>query len=115
MARGRKTDVVVAVTVEQRKILESWRRSTKISAGLARRGRVILLRADGVSMAEIARVAGISRRFVYKWIERFRAEGVIGLEDKPGRGKKGRCVVTPMVVSDASDTAREGVGAYTGA
>ena len=29
---------------------------------------------------------GISRRFVYKWVQRFLEQGVEGLADKPGRG-----------------------------
>ena len=29
---------------------------------------------------------GISRRFVYKWAQRFLQHGIEGLADKPGRG-----------------------------
>ena len=42
MVRGRKTNLVVCLTPEQRDILESWQRSITIPAGLARRGRIIL-------------------------------------------------------------------------
>jgi transposase len=34
----------------------------------------------------VAVTVGISRRFVYKWVQRFLADGVEGLADKPGRG-----------------------------
>ena len=55
-------------------------------AGRARRGRIILLLADGVPISAIATTVGISRRFVYKWVQRFLEKGVEGLADKPGRG-----------------------------
>jgi transposase len=37
-------------------------------------------------LAQIAATVGISRRFVYKWTQRFLEQGVEGLADKPGRG-----------------------------
>ncbi len=87
MVRGRKTNLVVCLTPEERDILESWRRSTTIRAGLARRGRIILLLADGASISHISRTVGIRRRFIYKWVARFQNQGVTGLTDKPGRGR----------------------------
>ncbi len=49
MAKGRKTSVVIDITLEQREILTAWQRSTIIRAGLAKRGRIILMLADGAS------------------------------------------------------------------
>lgn len=66
----------------------AWQRSTTIPAGRARRGRIILLLADGVPISHIADTVGISRRFVYKWVKRFLQYGVDGLTDKPGRGQR---------------------------
>lgn len=86
MAQGRKTALTMHLTVGQRQTLLAWQRSTTIPAGRARRGRIILLMADGVPLTQIAATVGISRRFVYKWARRFLAEGVAGLADKPGRG-----------------------------
>jgi transposase len=37
-------------------------------------------------IAQIATTVGISRRFVYKWVQRFLEQGLEGLADKPGRG-----------------------------
>jgi transposase len=37
-------------------------------------------------IAQIAATVGISRRFVYKWVQRFLQKGLEGLADKPGRG-----------------------------
>ena len=56
--------------------------------GHAKRGRVILLIADGVPLSHIAETIGISRRFIYKWTKRFLQDGLKGLADKPGRGSR---------------------------
>jgi DNA-binding CsgD family transcriptional regulator len=83
MARGRKTSITIRLTPAQRQTLLMWQRATAIPAGLARRGRIILLVADGVSISDVAATVGISRRFVYKWVQRFVQEGLEGLHDKP--------------------------------
>jgi biotin operon repressor len=86
MARGFTTSLTIHLTPAERRTLQAWQRSTTVSAGLARRGRIILLLADGVTISDIAATVGISRRFVYKWAQRFLEQGVEGLADKPGRG-----------------------------
>ncbi len=88
MARGRHTSITIRLTTKERQTLPAWQRSTSIPAGRARRGRVILLLADRVPISRIADTVGISRRFVYKWTQRFLQEGVAGLADKPGRGRR---------------------------
>ena len=87
MPRGRKTALAISLTDGERQTLMAWQRSTTIPAGRAKRGRIILLLADGVPISHIARTVGISRRFVYKWVQRFLQDGVEGLADKPGRGR----------------------------
>jgi hypothetical protein len=84
MARGRKTSFTIRLTPAERQTLLAWQRSTTIPAGLARRGRVILLLADGVPISHIAVTVGIGRRFVYKWVQRFLQAGLEGLADKAG-------------------------------
>jgi transposase len=88
MARGRTTSLTICLTPAERRTLLAWQRATTISAGRARRGRIILLMADRVPISDVAATVGISRRFVYKWVQRFMAEGVEGLADKPGRGHR---------------------------
>jgi transposase len=44
--------------------------------------------ADGVPVSHIATTVGISRRFVYKWVQRFMQDGLDGLADKAGRGHR---------------------------
>ena len=86
MARGRKPALILRLTPAERLTLLSWQRSTTISAGLARRARMLLLRADGMTITDIAATVGLSRRHIDKWIQRFVQEGLAGLADKPGRG-----------------------------
>jgi len=87
MARGRTTSLTIRLTPAERQTLLAWQRATTIPAGRARRGRILLLLADGVSISDIAETVGISRRFVYKWVQRFLRAGLEGLMDKPGRGQ----------------------------
>ena len=82
MPRGRKTSFTIRLTPEERRTLLAWQRLTSIPAGLARRGRIILLLADGVTITDIAATVGLSRRHTYKWIQRFVQEGLEGLADQ---------------------------------
>src|SRR5438132_2681209 len=88
MARGRTTSLTIRFTPTEHQTLLAWLRATTISAGLARRARIILLLADRVTITDIAATVGMSRRHTYKWIERFVQEGLEGLEEKPGRGRR---------------------------
>ena len=89
MGRGRTTSLTIQLTPTQRQTLLAWQRSTTtISAGRARRGRIIVLVADGMPISDVAATVGISRRFVYKWVQRFLEKGMEGLTDKPGRGHR---------------------------
>jgi len=90
MARGRQTSLRIRLTPVDRQTLLTWQRSTTIPAGRARRGRIILQLADGVPISHIATAVGISRRFVYKWVQRFLQYGIEGLTDKRGRGRQSR-------------------------
>ena len=88
MARGRRTSLTIRLTPAERLTLLAWQRSTTISGGLARRGRLLLLLADGMTITDAAASVGLSRRHTYKWIQRFMQEGLEGLVDKPGRGHR---------------------------
>jgi hypothetical protein len=65
MAQGRKTSVTIRLTPVQRQTLMTWQRSTAIPAGLARRGRIILLLADGVTITDIAAAVSMSRGHIH--------------------------------------------------
>jgi CRP-like cAMP-binding protein len=83
MPRGRTTSFTIRLTPAQRQTLQAWQRSTAIPVGLARRGRILLLLADGMTITDIATTVGMTRRHVYKWIHRFVREGVEGLQARP--------------------------------
>ena len=80
MAQGRKTALVIRLTPAEHLTLLTWQRGTTVSAGLARRARIILLRAEGVPVTAIAATVGMGRRHVYKWLHRFQQEKLAGLE-----------------------------------
>ena len=88
MARGRKTSLMIRLTLAERQMLLTWQRATALRAGLVRRARIILLLADGVTITDIAATVGLSRRHTYKWIQRFGQTGLEGLADKPGLGRR---------------------------
>lgn len=58
---------------------------------LRERAAALLKIAAGQSAAAVARTGLLRPRqpaTVYRWLRRFRAEGVAGLRDRPGRGRK---------------------------
>jgi len=87
MARGRKTSLHFNISSLDRETLQRWQRSPSIPAGQAKRARLIILLADGMSVTDTAGMAGIARRLVYKWAHRFMLEGIRGLSDRPRPGR----------------------------
>jgi transposase len=66
-------------------------RDTAPKPHLRERAGAILKVADGRSAASVARAGLLRPRqpdTVYRWIHRFRAAGIAGLEDRPGRGRR---------------------------
>jgi Winged helix-turn helix len=88
MARGRRTSFTIRLTPAERLTLLAWQRATTIPAGQARRARLLLLLADGMTITEAAATVGLSRRHSYKWIQRFVQEGLAGLHEKPRRDRR---------------------------
>jgi hypothetical protein len=86
--QGRKTSLVVHLTAEQRAELEHWQRAPTVQAGLARRGRLILLMEQASSLSHAARVVGLTLRNARKWVHRFLERGTAGLTDRPRPGRK---------------------------
>lgn len=66
-------------------------RRTKASTTSRRdglRAEIILRRAQGQKQSEAAQALGCSEACVSRWTARFRAQGLEGLKDAPGRGRK---------------------------
>lgn len=61
-----------------------------MSAGLAKRARMVLLASDGVGNREIARLVAASPTTVIAWRERYQSLGLAGLKDRdrPGRPRE---------------------------
>ena len=90
MSSGRKSNFVVSLSEKEMAILHHECRCTHTLSGVARRIRIIVLRAEGHTQKEIAARVGVGRSIVRKWIERYLASGIQGLSDlsRPGRPHK---------------------------
>jgi transposase len=84
--------------------------------GLARRARVILLSAEGMSGIAIAARLGLSNGQVSRILGRFRAGGIDGLCERPRRGRRDHAVpddVVQRVLELASSTPPAGRPRWT--
>jgi len=86
--RDRHTALTITLTADEGETLARWQRSAQIPARHARRGRILLLLAEGVTVTEVAQRVGMPRRSVALWAQRFLQHGIAGLTDKPGRGRR---------------------------
>lgn len=73
-----------------RQEIERLQRSPTTAAGITRRARAVLLMADNVSGAEVARMTGYTPVQVSRIRRRFAAEGLRGLMDRPRSGRPPR-------------------------
>jgi transposase len=67
--------------------LAQWVRSPTRAAGLVRRAQIVLLAAEGRPVRGIAQELGVDRNRVRRWLDRFRAQGLAGLADRPRSGR----------------------------
>ena len=65
-------------------------RGSKVSVRDRFRANIILRRLEGKSETEVAQALGCRLGAVCKWSKRFDAQGITGLKDAPGRGRKER-------------------------
>jgi transposase len=84
---GPRSTRVVDLSHEERATLEALTRRTTVAAGLVRRARMVLLAADGMPLDRIARAVGADRTIVRTWVDRYRAGGLVALEDRPRSGR----------------------------
>lgn len=100
------------VTEDQKQALLIMHRSLKMEKRYTQRATIILLSAEGKSLEEIIAATGLSRPVVNKWRQRFRLQGIEGLQDAPRSGKP--VVITAdqkaMVVQKACE---KPTGGYT--
>jgi len=78
----------ICLTSVDRQRLQRAVRSPTTAQRFARRSHIVLLAADGLSVAEIAGRLGTSSPTVRLWARRFAQAGIEGIRnDAPGRGR----------------------------
>jgi len=86
--RGRKPSFTIQLPPAHLQELEHWLRSTNLKHGLVRRARLLVLLHHGHTLKDAAGTATLTVRNARKWAKRYLAQGLAGLDDKPGRGRK---------------------------
>jgi len=81
-------------------------RLPSVPSGLARRARMVLLAADGMPNAQIARTVGVSRPTVIGWRDRYQAGGIAALDDRPRSGRPAEIDEIEVVVATLADDGR---------
>jgi transposase len=89
-----------------RKKLADLARLPSVPSGLAKRARLILLAADGVPNAEIARLTGVSRPTVIGWRDRYEAGGIAALEDAPRSGQSAEIDEIEVIAATLADSGK---------
>lgn len=84
---GRKSSTII-LTQEEREYLKTQTRARTIQAQTVNRARILLLKADGCSINDIAEKVGLNRKSVMLCISKYVDGGVENaLFDAPGRGR----------------------------
>jgi transposase len=89
-----------------RERLADLARLPSVPSGLAKRARMVLLAADGVPNAQIARAVGVSRPTVIGWRDRYQRGGIKALEDQPRSGRPPRIDEVDVVVATLANDGR---------
>ena len=73
---------------EEAKVIQQLVRSRTVAAGIYQRALIIFWSSQGQTAYEIAQRLPMKWDNIVKWIRRFNDEGLAGLEERPGRGRK---------------------------
>lgn len=76
------------LTTEERRWLEKYSHSATESYRIVERAKMILLAHQGMPIEQIANKLDRSKASVYLRLKRFDEEGIAGLQDKLGQGRK---------------------------
>ena len=91
-------NVSIWLSAEDRAELESWVADRNTPQKLVWRSRIVLLSATGNGTMSIMRAVGKSKPSVWRWQERYLAQGIAGLKrdgTRPGR----KPALTPEVIA----------------
>jgi transposase len=84
----RQVPACAVVSTAERAQLQRWIRSRTSAHRLVVRSRIVMLAANGLSVAAIARRLQVSPTTVQLWCTRFHRDGLTALErEAPGRGR----------------------------
>jgi len=72
---------------QDRHIIEEWATSRTLEARVVERAQIVKRALAGEGVTSIARAVGIRPNTVITWRDRFDAQGIQGLQDKPRSGK----------------------------
>ena len=95
---GMSANVCIWLSPEDRAELESWVTDRNTPQKLVWRSRIVLLSAAGNGTMSIMRAVGKSKPSVWRWQERYLAQGIAGLKrdaTRPGR----KPALTPEVIA----------------
>ena len=73
---------------EEAQVIQQLMRSRTVPAGIYQRALIIHWSSEGLTPSEIAERLPMKWDNIVKWIRRFNAEGLAGLQERPGRGRK---------------------------
>lgn len=79
---------VLDISPEEEIQLQQAARSKSGSQRDGLRARIVLRRSQGAAEADVALALGVSLTTVSLWSRRFEQQGLAGLKDRPGRGRK---------------------------
>jgi transposase len=94
----KKADAL-AMTEEQREIVDTWARAKKSPQRLVLRSRICSLATDGLSHNAIAKQLNTSRSTVILWVNRFKERGLNGISEDATHGTSTRCLNAEKVKS----------------
>ena len=95
----------IDLSSEQIRVLENGHKHGRAHF-LRQRSLAVLLKAQGLSSPEIAEKVDLCQQSINKWVDRFMAEGIEGLENRSGQGAK------PIISKEADEeTIRQAIEA----
>jgi transposase len=78
----------VEITEAEQEELQRRLKAPSVSKRDSLRAAIVLRRAQGIKQEEVALELGVSKACVNKWSQRFEREGLDGLVDRAGRGRR---------------------------
>jgi transposase len=88
MAKKGRPITTVKLNETERKELEKRANSYTSQGKDSLRAKIVLLKSQNKTQEQIQDELNISRRTIMKWVNRFIEQGIEGLDDAPGRGRK---------------------------